>query len=147
MALLFLKILKRLRKLAHSTDDFNVFWENLWEPKCNICLFPWLRVCKFIHSLDYNDNFLVDILCTENYFLFLNLGAAYVEPVSKILSYFLFEKINTLFQFQGFPKLNHDSIKTVEVITVISAIAGKVNNRKNFVFLHLIFNYLWSVFF
>lgn len=147
MTLFFLKVLKRFRKLPYSTDDFHIFWENLRKPKCNISLFAWLRVCKFIYSLDYYDNFLVYVLGAKNYLLLLNLCTAYIQPISKILSYFLFQKINTLFQFEGFPQFYYDSVKTVEIVAAISSVAGKVDDRKNFVFLNLMINYLWGIFF
>jgi hypothetical protein len=72
----------------------------------------------------------VNLLCTINYQLLLNLCAADVQPVREELSDVFLKEINILFELEGFPELDDDAVERVKIIAIVTAVRGKVHYRK-----------------
>jgi len=75
---------------------------------------------------------MIDLLCTINDKLFLNLRATDIQPVREEFSYVFLQQVDILLQFQSFSKLYDNSVKWVEIIAVITAIAGKMHYGQSF---------------
>jgi hypothetical protein len=64
----------------------------------------------------------INLLCTINYQLLLNLCAAYVQPVREELSDIFFKEIHILFQLEGLPELDDDAVERVKIIAIVTAV-------------------------
>jgi hypothetical protein len=84
-----LKILQGFRVTPHTADDSHILREKFRKPESNIGFLASLEIDKFVNPFNDYHNFLVDLLSAVDNLLFLNLGAADVQPICEVFTDFL----------------------------------------------------------
>lgn len=125
-------MVQTLGALGSCDNDFNVFGERLGEPEGNIGLFSSFAINKLVDCFNDDDDFVVDLLSAVDDELLFDFGAADIEPVGEKLPDVFFKQVDILFEFESFPEFDDDPVEGVEIIAVVTAVAGEVHDGEGF---------------
>ena len=114
-------------------DDFDVFWEKLGQPKCNVTLLSITSILKTVNSFEHEDNFIVEYIQVFNGLIFNSL-VTNIKPVGKIFTKFFFMELYFLVNVELFPKFDEDTVDSVKVITVVASCCSKMQDYQVIIF-------------
>lgn len=77
----------------------------------------------------------VDVVGAADYLLLLDLRVADVQPVGEVFADLLLQQVHALLDLEGLPQLDHDAVEAVEVVAVVGAAAGEMDDGQDLFFL------------
>lgn len=125
VALQFIEIFHGLGIPVGSDDNFDVFGEDPRQPKGNVAFSSVVFVQKVVNSLKNQYYFVIHNVKILDCLVFYSLIAD-IQPVCEIFPQFFIVQFNFLIDVEFFSEFDEDAVEGVEVVAVVTASGGEV---------------------